>query len=74
MIAGGVSANKLLRQELQSLEDKGLLKCYLPQLKYCTDNGAMIALAGAMRLKQTQMKNSSIRAYPRWSLEELSPP
>lgn len=74
VIAGGVSANQLLRQSLKDLERQNQIKCYFPQLKYCTDNGAMIALAGAMRLKSQQNKNLAIRAFPRWSLENLTPP
>ena len=72
VVAGGVSANKMLRQKLFELENKNKVKCYFPPLKYCTDNGAMIAFAGAMRLLKTKNHNSVIRAYPRWSLEKLS--
>ena len=72
VIAGGVSANQQLRVSLKELENKHRLKTYFPSLKYCTDNGAMIAIAGAMRLLKQQNKNSKIRAYPRWNLEELS--
>jgi N6-L-threonylcarbamoyladenine synthase len=71
VIAGGVSANKLLRSRLKELQDKHKVNTYFPSLKYCTDNGAMIAVAGAMRLLSTQNTNLKIRAYPRWSLEEL---
>lgn len=72
VVAGGVSANQLLRRQLKTLEQKEGVKCFFPPLKYCTDNGAMIAFAGAMRLLRTQESNSKIRAYPRWSLENLS--
>jgi len=72
VIAGGVSANTQLRAQLKGLENKLQIKSFFPALKYCTDNGAMIAFAGAMRLIKQQDHNNKIKAYPRWSLEELS--
>lgn len=72
VIAGGVSANTELRAQLKGLENKLRIKSFFPALKYCTDNGAMIAFAGAMRLMNQQGYNNKIKAYPRWSLEELS--
>jgi N6-L-threonylcarbamoyladenine synthase len=72
VIAGGVSANTQLRLQLKSLEKKLRIKTFFPALKYCTDNGAMIAFAGAMRLLKQQNSNNKIRAYPRWNLEELT--
>ncbi|MBL4772269.1 MAG: tRNA (adenosine(37)-N6)-threonylcarbamoyltransferase complex transferase subunit TsaD [Alcanivoracaceae bacterium] len=71
VIAGGVSANTELRKRLKQLENKLQIKSYFPALKYCTDNGAMIAFAGAMRLLKQQNHNNKIKAYPRWSLEDL---
>jgi len=71
VIAGGVSANTELRKQLKELEDKLQIKSFFPALKYCTDNGAMIAFAGAMRLMKEQGFNNKIKAYPRWSLEDL---
>ncbi len=71
VIAGGVSANTELRSRLKQLEKRMRIKTYLPALKYCTDNGAMIALAGALRLLKEQNTNNKIKAYPRWSLEAL---
>jgi N6-L-threonylcarbamoyladenine synthase len=71
VIAGGVSANQQLRARLKDMEIKHRTKSYFPSLQYCTDNGAMIALAGAMRLLKKQDNNPKIRAYPRWNLEDL---
>ena len=71
VIAGGVSANTELRQQLKQLDKKLRITTYFPELKYCTDNGAMIAFAGAMRLQKEQEYNVKIKAYPRWSLEGL---
>jgi len=71
VIAGGVSANTELRNQLKQLDKKLRITSFFPELKYCTDNGAMIAYAGAVRLLKEQDKNNKIKAYPRWSLEEL---
>ena len=71
VIAGGVSANTELRRQLKELDKKLHIKSYFPELKYCTDNGAMIAYAGALRLLKEQKHNNKIKAYPRWSLEDL---
>ncbi len=71
VIAGGVSANTELRRQLIMLDKKLHITTYFPELKYCTDNGAMIAFAGAMRLQKVQEYNVKIKAYPRWSLESL---
>lgn len=73
VISGGVSANLALRETLATMGQKHRFKSYFPSMKYCSDNGAMIAFAGAMRFKQKQIEqNSLIKAYPRWSLEQLS--
>ena len=71
VIAGGVSANNELRKQMHNLASKLCIKTVFPSLEYCTDNGAMIALAGAMRLLKTKKQKSKIKAYPRWSLEDL---
>ena len=70
VVAGGVGANTLLREEL-SAKFEG--KVFYPRLEYCTDNGAMIAVAGALRLADAQ-KPATIHAMARWSLDSLTPP
>ena len=71
VIAGGVGANERLRARLAKLMQKeGGRICY-PRLEFCTDNGAMIAYAGYRRLQAGQSESLSIKATPRWSLEEL---
>lgn len=70
VVAGGVGANRLLRTQLR--EQFGGRVVY-PALKYCTDNGAMIAVAGALRLAEARPAGS-ILATARWSLEALQPP
>ncbi len=75
VIAGGVSANLALREQLTMMGQKHHFKSFFPKLKYCTDNGAMIALAGALRLQQGQHSvDEGIRAYPRWNLEQIEAP
>jgi len=71
VIAGGVGANLRLRERLGELmAAEGGRVCY-PRLEFCTDNGAMIAYAGYRRLQAGQHESLSIKAMPRWSLEEL---
>ena len=71
VIAGGVGANRRLRERLGELmATEGGRVCY-PRLEFCTDNGAMIAYAGYRRLQAGQHESLSIKAMPRWSLEEL---
>lgn len=75
VMAGGVSANQRLRARLaEALEKKGL-NVFYPRPEYCTDNGAMIAFAGALRLLAGERHNDlSVSVRPRWPLAELSPP
>jgi len=70
VVAGGVGANKLLRKEIAERFDG---QVYYPRMAYCTDNGAMIAVAGALRLADAHQV-AEIRAQARWSLDTLSPP
>ena len=71
VVAGGVGANLRLREVLgQRLGSKGVQLCY-PRLEFCTDNGAMIAYAGCLRLRHDAVTDQIIRARPRWPLEEL---
>lgn len=73
VIAGGVGANKRLRAELAAAGEKDGFKAYFPRLAFCTDNGAMIALAGAIRLAHGQYQDASVEVFPRWDLETLPP-
>jgi N6-L-threonylcarbamoyladenine synthase len=70
VVAGGVGANKLLRKEIAERFEG---EVYYPRLAFCTDNGAMIAVAGALRLAEADSA-SEIRAQARWSLETLDVP
>ena len=70
VVAGGVGANKLLRKEIAERFEGDV---YYPRLAFCTDNGAMIAIAGALRLAEASTA-MEIRAQARWSLETLGVP
>ena len=70
VVAGGVGANTLLRSEMVQRFDG---QVFYPRLAYCTDNGAMIAVAGALRLGDA-VSAAEIRAQARWSLDTLSRP
>jgi len=74
VIAGGVGANSQLRASLNAAAAKKRFKVYYPELEFCTDNGAMIAFAGAMRLRinpQAAQRDYSFNVRPRWPLDEL---
>ncbi len=71
VVAGGVGANRLLRDRLKAECTKRQLRVHYPALALCTDNGAMIALAAAMRLQRGVARTSSDYAFdvlPRWPL------
>jgi len=70
VVAGGVGANKLLRKEMAERFEG---EVFYPRMEFCTDNGAMIAVAGAMRLADAD-KAAEIRAQARWALDTLSEP
>jgi len=71
IVAGGVGANKRLRAKLaQMCERRGGRACF-PRPALCTDNGAMIAFAGALRLQAGQREDATIRATPRWDMATL---
>ena len=72
VIAGGVSANKQLRQTLAELTQQLGGQVFYPQPQFCTDNGAMIAYAGFLRLKQGQQQDLAIEVRPRWAMTELT--
>lgn len=73
VLAGGVSANRRLRQRLTQLADERNIQLFYPRPEFCTDNGAMIAYAGCLRLEAGQHEPLAIRARARWLLETLSP-
>jgi len=74
VIAGGVGANRRLRERLAADAAAVGAEVFYPRLEFCTDNGAMIAYAGMLRLKAGETASSSIEARARWDLETLRPP
>lgn len=74
VIAGGVSANVRLREQLESSLAKIKAQVYYAEPALCTDNGAMIAFAGYQRLKAGQHDGLEVTTTPRWSMTELKNP
>ncbi len=76
VVAGGVGANRQLRAQLDEAARRRGWRVYYPEPELCTDNGAMIAFAGALRLAAGQRADSAgeIRIRPRWPLAELQKP
>jgi N6-L-threonylcarbamoyladenine synthase len=72
VVAGGVGANKRLRAKLAISCEKLRGRVYFPRPEFCTDNGAMIAFAGALRLQAGQYEDASITVQARWDMATLS--
>ena len=75
VVAGGVGANTRLREQLNVACAKRAVRVHYPELSLCTDNGAMIALAAAMRLQAGVQEATTAYAFdvkPRWPLEALA--
>ncbi len=70
VVAGGVAANQAIRNALTSLADQHGFEFIAPPFKYCTDNAAMIALAGLERFINGQSDSLDVKARPRWPLDE----
>lgn len=71
VVAGGVGANRQLRERLRELLAELGGQVYYPRLEFCTDNGAMIAYAGWRRLTAGQREGMAIEVLPRWPLDSL---
>jgi N6-L-threonylcarbamoyladenine synthase len=74
IVSGGVGANKRLRESLNKAAQRKGYEVAYPRLEFCTDNGAMIAFAGAMRLSNAQSGDHAFTVRPRWDLAELTAP
>ncbi|MDA0189883.1 MAG: tRNA (adenosine(37)-N6)-threonylcarbamoyltransferase complex transferase subunit TsaD [Proteobacteria bacterium] len=74
VVAGGVGANRELRRQLDARAARARVSVFYPELEFCTDNGAMIALAGALRLQAgaTAKPAGAFAVRPRWPLAELT--
>jgi N6-L-threonylcarbamoyladenine synthase len=73
VVAGGVGANRLLRDRLSQAVARQGAKVFYPRIEFCTDNAAMIAVAGMARLKAGTHESHAIRARAHWPLSELGP-
>jgi N6-L-threonylcarbamoyladenine synthase len=73
VVAGGVGANRRLRERLSAEVARHGARAYYPRMEFCTDNAAMIAVAGLARLKAGHHEPAAIRARAQWSLSELGP-
>lgn len=71
VVAGGVSANRKLRERLKLLSEKLGVRVFFPRPEFSTDNGAMIAYAGYLRLAAGQRESLSFGARARWPIEDI---
>jgi N6-L-threonylcarbamoyladenine synthase len=74
VVSGGVGANRQLRAALDQAGKENGFEVFYPRLEFCTDNGAMIAFAGAMRLKHAEPGSHAFSIRPRWDLSDLTVP
>jgi N6-L-threonylcarbamoyladenine synthase len=74
VVAGGVGANRSLRLQLNQACQKAGVRVHYPELHLCTDNGAMIAMAAAMRVQagqQAPQHDHGFDVKPRWPLSQI---
>ncbi|MFQ5936567.1 MAG: tRNA (adenosine(37)-N6)-threonylcarbamoyltransferase complex transferase subunit TsaD, partial [Acidiferrobacterales bacterium] len=71
VVAGGVSANHLLRDRMSNMAQTHDAKVYYPRLEFSTDNGAMIAYVGYLRLTAGQHEDLAFGARARWGIDSL---
>jgi N6-L-threonylcarbamoyladenine synthase len=72
VVAGGVGANRRLRERLRAAADENGIAVHFPDPALCTDNGAMIAFAGALRLAHGGVRDCTFTVRPRWDLDQLA--
>ncbi len=74
VVAGGVGANRRLRARMVAMGERHGARVVYPRAEFCTDNAAMIALLGQLRLAAGECDDFSIRARARWPMTDLVPP
>jgi N6-L-threonylcarbamoyladenine synthase len=74
VVAGGVGANRRLRARMRAMGEHEGVRVVYPRAEYCTDNAAMVALLGELRLAAGQRDDLAIRARARWPMTDLLPP
>ena len=72
VVAGGVGANRALRQRLDAAAARAGARVFYPRIEFCTDNAAMIAVAGMARLKAGEHEPAAIRARAQWAISDLA--
>lgn len=72
VVSGGVAANSFLRQALKNLAEQNNMTFAAPPLKYCTDNGVMIAWAGLERFRKGLTNELDFKPRPRWPLDQMN--
>ncbi|MDE2310990.1 MAG: tRNA (adenosine(37)-N6)-threonylcarbamoyltransferase complex transferase subunit TsaD [Betaproteobacteria bacterium] len=73
VVAGGVGANQRLRTQLDQAAGRRGFRVFYPDLEFCTDNGAMIAFAAALRLQQQEARRDyRFNVKPRWDLQQIN--
>jgi N6-L-threonylcarbamoyladenine synthase len=72
VVAGGVGANQYLRAQLNEAASKNGFRVFYPDLEFCTDNGAMIAFAAALRLQEQEKSDYRFNVKPRWDLQQFN--
>tara|TARA_Y100000816_G_scaffold148705_1_gene105636 strand:+ start:1649 stop:2716 length:1068 start_codon:yes stop_codon:yes gene_type:complete len=70
VIAGGVAANQSIRKKLNKVSNENDFKTFFPDISLCSDNAAMIAMAGLEKYKKSQFSDLNFPANPRWALDE----
>jgi N6-L-threonylcarbamoyladenine synthase len=73
VVSGGVSANRALRDRMAAAAARRGVRVYYPRIEFCTDNAAMIAVAGLTRLEAGEHESLQIQAHARWPLASLRP-
>lgn len=73
VVAGGVSANTALRTRLNALTQSDGYEVFYPRLEFCTDNGAMIAFVGSLRLQAGMREAATFDTRARWAIQDLPP-
>ncbi len=74
VIAGGVGANRMLRERFRSVFLEQGIQVFYPRIEFCTDNGAMIALAGCLRMAAGEKDDTPLPVRPRWPLNDMRSP
>ena len=74
VVAGGVGANRRLRERLEVIARSAGAELYFPRTEFCTDNGAMIALAGCLRLAAGERQGLRVAARANWALGDVASP